>query len=268
MKRKLCILTALLCLLTVTVAFAFTLSLAKGTAVYKNPGYYSEIAQKLKEKGTFTIVEETVDAYGNRWGKLKSGAGWVALSAEDYPITLYAGDQIYAGPGYDFDLTQTLTKEGSYTIVAQAWDTQDNLWGQLKSGAGWVFLRSASAMIYHPIIADFASEELIAKGPYEYLAVDPSEYSTELAIYANEVLTDVSFYECLHNDGGCEEKLLYVLPTLTVEKPLVACVVFYGDMTTYGVSFTDGAGVRHSYEMYISGMDGSLILTKCDLAHQ
>ena len=30
-------------------------------------------------------------------------------------------------------------------------------------------------------------------------------------------------------------------------------------MTTYGIRFTDAEGEEHSYYVYISGMDGSLI---------
>lgn len=196
-----------------------------------------------------------------------SCAAAFASSSENYLLPLYAGEKIYAGPGYEFDVTQTLAKDGTFTIVAQEWDSADNLWGKLKSGAGWVFLRSESAMIYHPVYVDFATEELIAKGPYEYVLVDESLEATEIAVYANETLANFCFFEHVHDGDVCIENPLYNLPVLTVEKPLVAAVMFYGDMTAYGVSFTDENGAYRCFDISLSGMDGSLVLTECTVPH-
>ena len=191
----------------------------------------------------------------------------LASSWENYLLPLYAGEKIYAGPGYEFAVAQTLAEDGTFTIVAQQWDSADNLWGKLKSGAGWVFLRSESAMRIPPIFADFASEELLAKGPYEYILVDESLNATELAIYANELLTDVCFFEAVHDGDVCTHKPLHTLPALTSQKPIVAAVPFYGDMTTYGISFTDASGAKRCFEISLSGMDGSVVLTECPVAH-
>ena len=265
MKRKLSLLIALLmCACSFTAAFAsYTLSLPEGSAVYAEPGYYGEIAETISADGVFTIVEEQRDACGNLWGRLKSGAGWVALSFEDYLMPLYAGDEIYAGPGYDFPIADGLTADGTFTITAQAWDSADNLWGKLKSGAGWVFIKSESAMAYSPIFVDYAGEELLAKGPYEYVLVDESLDASEIAIYANETLKDVCFSLLEYTDEGFIENPLYNAPVITIEKPLVAAVAFYGSNTTYGLSFTDALGVHRLFAISISGMDGSLVLTEC-----
>ena len=191
----------------------------------------------------------------------------LASSWENYLLPLYAGEKIYAGPGYEFAVAQTLAEDGTFTIVAQQWDSADNLWGKLKSGVGWVFLRSESAMMIPPIFADFASEELLAKGPYEYILVDESLNATELAIYANELLTDVCFFEAVHDGDVCTHNPLHTLPALTSQKPIVAAVPFYGDMTTYGISFTDASGAKRCFEISLSGMDGSVVLTECPAAH-
>ena len=191
----------------------------------------------------------------------------LASSWENYLLPLYAGEKIYAGPGYEFAVAQTLAEDGTFTIVAQQWDSADNLWGKLKSGVGWVFLRSESAMMIPPIFADFASEELLAKGPYEYILVDESLNATELAIYANELLTDVCFFEAVHDGDVCTHNPLHTLPALTSQKPIVAAVPFYGDMTTYGISFTDASGAKRCFEISHSGMDGSVVLTECPAAH-
>lgn len=273
MKNKLCILVALLiCVCSITAAaFAddstYTISLPEGSTVYVDPGYYGDVAETIDEDGVFTIVEEQIDAYGNLWGRLKSGAGWVPVSTENYLLPLYAGEEIYAGPARDFPVLDGLTEDGTFTIVSEAWDGAGNHWGKLKSGAGWVFLKNESALIYLPVSADFASEELIAKGPYEYVIVDESLEANEIAIYANEVLKDVCFFQHVHDDGVCVENPLYNLPILTVEKPLVASVAFYGDTTAYGVSFTDMSGAVRCFDISISGLDGSLVLTECTVPH-
>lgn len=47
--------------------------------VYESPDANSAIVMTLTEENVYTIVEETYDGYG-RWGKLKSGAGWICVS--------------------------------------------------------------------------------------------------------------------------------------------------------------------------------------------
>lgn len=188
-------------------------------------------------------------------------------SAENYLQPLYQGETIYTGPGYDFSVAQTLSEDGTFTIVAQAWDDAGNLWGELKSGAGWVFLRSESAMVGAPISAGFADEELIAKGPYAYILVDKTPNATEIVIYAHEPLHDVCFFEHVHDGETCVEKPLHTLSDLTIEKPIVAAVSFYGDMTAYGISFIDASGAKRCYEITLSGVDGSVVLTECPAEH-
>ncbi len=47
--------------------------------VYESPDANSAIVMTLTEENVYTIVEETYDGYG-RWGRLKSGAGWICVS--------------------------------------------------------------------------------------------------------------------------------------------------------------------------------------------
>lgn len=264
MNRKICLLVALIfCILCFSSAFAFySITLPEGLNVYAEPGYYAEVIGAVTQ-GVFAIVEEQTDACGNVFGKLDHDAGWVAIPSENYSAQLYAGDEIYAGPGYDFEVAFVLAEDGVSNLTHQAWDASGNLWGKLEAVEGWVFIKNIDAMIYKPVSADFASEELIAKGPYEYVIADDSLNATEIAVYANETLTDVCFYLLSFDDYGFSENPLYNLPILEPDKPLIACVAFYGDNTTYGVSFTDEAGVQRCYNISISGMDGSLELTEC-----
>ena len=49
-----------------------------GHVIYEEPSYSSDIVQDMPI-GVFTIVKESKDDYGNKWGKLKSGLGWICL---------------------------------------------------------------------------------------------------------------------------------------------------------------------------------------------
>ena len=64
--------------------------------------------------------------------------------------------------------------------------------------------------------------------------------------------------------GECvTARYVYItLPEMTREMPLVAELAFPGDMTTYGIRFTDESGTAHTYTVYISGRNGALMLTE------
>lgn len=103
-------------------------------------------------KGIFTILEVK-----DGWGRLKSGAGWIYLENPSYctiqgtaastPTTKVpylvrvAIDDlnIRKGPGTNYDRTGKYTGKGTFTIVEE-----QNGWGRLKSGAGWISLAYTS----------------------------------------------------------------------------------------------------------------------------
>ena len=47
--------------------------------IRKGPGTDSEKTGRYTGAGTFTIVEEADGMGAEKWGRLKSGAGWIAL---------------------------------------------------------------------------------------------------------------------------------------------------------------------------------------------
>lgn len=100
-------------------------------------------------KGTFTITEVV-----GEWGKLKSGVGYIYLGNPEYVsigksvapakpafepyLVKIATDalNIRKGPSTLYKVNRCLRDEGGvYTIVAQ-----ENNWGKLKSGEGWICL--------------------------------------------------------------------------------------------------------------------------------
>ena len=57
----------------------YLIKVFSGTDVYESASANSPIVLTIDEEGVYTIVEETYDGYG-RWGRLKSGAGWICIS--------------------------------------------------------------------------------------------------------------------------------------------------------------------------------------------
>jgi len=47
--------------------------------IRKGPGTDNSVVGSIKDKGIYTIVEEASGAGATKWGKLKSGAGWISL---------------------------------------------------------------------------------------------------------------------------------------------------------------------------------------------
>ena len=62
------------------------------------------------------------------------------------------------------------------------------------------------------------------------------------------------------NGDYAETEKIGSLPGLSVGQALIMGVEFYGDLTTYGIVFTDEAGWRRHFAVSMSGRDGSLVL--------
>ena len=107
-----------------------------------------------------------------------------------------------------------------------------------------------------PITAAYSTAERQYDHVYE---TDETEYVTYMDISIHENIKDVSF-GLLNWDGAdlYMEKTLYTAPIMEEHDVFLAAVVFYGDMTTYGITFTDEAGEERSFTFVVSGMDGSL----------
>lgn len=184
----------------------------------------------------------------------------IRINRGDYPI--------FDGPGYDNSYVGAVQKAGVYTIVEEQTDREGNVWGKLRSGAGWIDMTKAHSEegTQPPITAVFGTDELLyGKVCHEYLS-DSSDYAVKLMFTANEVLTDVCFASLQYENGSyvlLEE--LDSFSELRPETPFVAEVAFYGDMTTYGISFTDSDGNIRSFAVYISSRNGALVLDEYHL---
>lgn len=175
-----------------------------------------------------------------------------------------ADQSVYAGPGYDYVFAGTVRERGTYTIVEEAVDYEGNLWGKLKSGIGWVDLTEIQSEDSQTALlsANYADENLLLHGAYHHYS-DQQEYRIPIAFRAYGTLRDVTLFAIDYTaDGPFPGKDFFSLPEMTREMPLVAELVFPGDMTMYGIRFTDEAGTTHTYTVYISGRNGALMLTE------
>ncbi|MBE6984533.1 MAG: hypothetical protein E7434_02750 [Ruminococcaceae bacterium] len=175
-----------------------------------------------------------------------------------------ADQSIWDGPGYDYRLVGTVQLAGIYTITLEVRDYEGNLWGRLKSGAGWINL---SEIRYEencsPIIsANFADDALLNSGNYHYCVADVSPYSVFIAFRAYQTLSNVVFSSA-DADGEAAQELFYIAQW-TTDTPFVAEVTFPGDMSAYCISFLDSNGIHHAYTVTLSGRTGEVELhEKC-----
>ena len=92
--------------------------------------------------------------------------------------------------------------------------------------------------------------------------VDDSEYMVRIAFRANEQLNNVRFTTLQYNDIYKVEENHHQIHRMDEDTYFVAGVVFYGDMTTYGISFVDEEGNERDYAVSISGMNGALVMNE------
>jgi hypothetical protein len=162
---------------------------------------------------------------------------------------------IYAGPGFLSGAVDLVGEAGTYTVVEEAQDSDGNIWGRLKSGAGWICLTEPALA---PIYADFAPEDFNA---YHAYWSDETDYITSIGFTPAEKLTDVKFglLDWFETESWQMAEELYTMDELDPDHAFLAQVVFWGDMTTYGISFTDADGEARHFAVSISGKDGSLV---------
>ena len=162
---------------------------------------------------------------------------------------------LYAGPAFLSGAVAMVEEAGTYTIVEDAQDRDGNTWGRLKSGAGWICLTEPALA---PIYADYAAESFNA---YHAYWSDETDYITAIGFTPAEKLTNVRFglLDWFETESWQMAEELYTMDEIDPDHAFLAQVVFWGDMTTYGISFTDADGAERHFAVSISGKDGSLI---------
>ena len=194
---------------------------------------------------TDSNVEETITQTTNSTEPAVFNSYTIRIEDPEKPI--------YDAPGFYKEITALFEEAGVYTIVEEAYDRDGNLWGRLKSGIGWVCLTEPAIV---PVFADFAPEHFVSD--YEWHCGEP-EFVTDIGILANQTITDVTINTMELMPVFRENEVLYTVDEMHKDEALKVSVVFWGDFTTYGLSFTDSNGNRRSYSLMISGKDGSLV---------
>lgn len=245
--------------------------LSGSVGIYSGPGYDFNFVQNVGQYGTYTIVEEKTDSSGNLWGKLKSGVGWVMLEAGNintqssssnvpYKIMLGADVSVFAGCGYDHSHSSVVGRTGEYTIVREQFDNEGNLWGELKSGVGWVDL---SKQVYYKksaVSANYADIEFIESKKYnEYISSDfPKDNLIAIRVYENISDVRIVTMNVGNNGNWVEGKTLYKVKSLSPSKGLLTNLGFPGDYTTYSILFKDSNNNQRCFMMTQSGRNGEL----------
>ena len=111
-----------------------------------------------------------------------------------------------------------------------------------------------------PMAAEFATTDMTVDN---FFIAEDSEYISYILFTAQDKVTDVRVYAMeFAEDRFVPAEELYAADTMKTGETLLGGVVFWGDMTTYGMSLTDSDGTQHTYEMTMSGKDGSLIFAE------
>ena len=181
-----------------------------------------------------------------------------------YLLEIPRPDQsIWSGPGYDNALVGTIEKSGIYTIVEEATDYEGIHWGKLKSGAGWVDLDEIALdhLDMPPVSANYADNRLLSNGNYYSYTAENTDYAVQVAFRAYEDLTNVRLLLPDFNDPYAYTEL-YALAEQNSGEALVATISFPGDMSSYRLVFLDSRGYEHTYSLYMSGRNGSLVFSE------
>lgn len=237
--------------------------------IYEGPGYEYAYVGTVEKAADYTIIEEWYDDNGELWGKLKSGKGWINLmfsnavcEVEPYLQTVRRADQpIFSAPSYDATYEGIVQEAGTYTITAEAWDMEGNLWGRLKSGRGWVNLTDIENDKINPtpVSAGYADENLLLHADYEEYIGEDEEIAAYVAFRVYEDISDVALTSLVWNEYSYEaDRILHTIDLLEAGQPFVAALPFYGDMTAYGLSFTDSDNTEHFYAVTISMRNGMI----------
>ena len=163
---------------------------------------------------------------------------------------------IYEHPGFRYNCTDLVGEAGIYTIVEEATDWDGNLWGKLKSGIGWVCLTEPAIV---PVYADYAPEHFVYADSWH---CGETDYVTDIGIIPMEHIRNVEFVLLNVIENYKADEILYTTDELNAEDALLLSVVYWGDMTTYGLNFTDMHGNTRYFALSISGKDGSLICSE------
>lgn len=123
--------------------------------IRKGPGTNYAVCGQITDRGIYTIVEESSGSGANKWGRLKSGAGWISLDytskegetptggiVSNYKLGLYvvntpSGLNVRSGPGTNYKIVKGYRNGTRF-------DTYEIQGDWAKTPSGWVNLNYCS----------------------------------------------------------------------------------------------------------------------------
>ena len=190
-----------------------------------------------------------------------------AAPADDdsYTLKLYADTKIFSGPSYDHVYVDIVGETGVYTIVYEVTDAEGNLWGELKSGVGWVDL-TANQQPRQQVSAGMAVDNTFQADYEVWLSEDP-QFTTILYFWFEEDAIAVEFLSMVPGeDGYTDFQALDTISAVKAGEVVQVSALFPGDFTTYGLRYVDSKEEVHYYAASISGRNGELIFQEFDPA--
>ncbi len=236
----------------------------------------SDDANQIYKRNGEPTTKQDVNDFSKRWYS-KPDVYWNYLNLvpeepteppfESYIQNIPGNQSVYSGPGYDYNFVMSVGISGLYTIVEEAWDSEGNLWGKMKSGVGWVDLTAVRTENQNPplLTANFANNSEYGTDDYYYVT-DFSEYAVPILFLAGQDLHFMNFYAVDYDyDGLPQLRHLYSHGYMEAGVPVVIVASFPGDMTTYAITFEDSQGNEYCYSICISGRNGALVMSPLDI---
>ncbi len=128
------------------------------------------------------------------------------------------------------------------------------------------FVEESAAKEPSQLFVEYQSVASFNEDSCDFYSVEQSENSTMIVFTTDGVLQDLKLLSLFMNDideaGNPEYSIdeIYSYGTLESYRPLMVELTFYGDMPSYGVSYTDENGETRCFAVSVSGYDGSLEL--------
>ena len=190
------------------------------------------------------------------------------LKCNDYYFT-YEKDETFTEIGFYHNTAGVSDKAQSEELNIpedEFWEKCTDLETEAVGLALTPFVEEYAAKEPSQLFVEYQSVASFNEDSCDFYSVEQSEYSTMIVFTTDGVLQDLKLLSLFMNDvdeaGNPEYTIdeIYSYGTLESYRPLIVELTFYGDMPSYGVSYTDENGETRCFAVSVSGYDGSLEL--------
>ena len=159
---------------------------------------------------------------------------------------------IYSAPNPDAAYVQTIGEDGTFTIVEEALYGNDQVWGRLKSGLGWVNLTDPMfSGTQVPAVTASCTSKIVLNSKHIRAGEANGEYVVLLTFRPHENVYNVT----LREDHPAWSNTLFTTGSLHPNQPLVVGVRLV-DFNTFTLTYTDSQGNQRSAYVGQNYVDG------------